>query len=184
MARTVLWLIGGVLAGLIIHLAVILSLPGQASRDLWTRISALHTLDNAKVLSAVVPGAPNPLRLDPELSYAVCQLDLTSGPGVVSATLPNAFWSVAVYDRGGTVIYSTTNRNGLGANLNLGIFNAVQTHLLAEQQIDVANGLLIVESKANDVFVVVRLTPPYEAVRKRYETALAGIVCGNIGDKK
>jgi len=81
---------------------------------------------------------------------------------------------------GKSVIYSTTNRDGIGQNLNLGIFNAAQTHLLAEQQIDVADGLLIVESSDDQVFVVIRLTPPQEAVRKRFETALKGIVCGNI----
>ena len=78
------------------------------------------------------------------------------------------------------MIYSTTNRDGIGQNLNLGIFNAAQTHLLAEQQIDVADGLLIVESNADDVFVVIRLTPPQQAVRKRFETAMGGIVCGTI----
>lgn len=180
MGRTLIWLAGGVVLGVIIHLIVILTLPHLASRDLWSRIASLHAYDKMVVLPEVLPGQPNPLRLDPELSYGVCQFDLKSGPAVISGKLPHAFWSVAIYGRDGTVIYSTTNRNGIGENLDVGIFNPAQTHLLAEQQIDVGDGLLIVESQGDQVFVVVKLAPPYEAVRERYETALKGLVCGNI----
>ena len=178
--RTALWLVAGVVLGLIIHITVILALPALASQTVWSRIGAMAPTNQVVVLPAVAAGAPNPLQLDPELSYAVCRVNLASGPAVLSGTLPGAFWSLAIFDRSGAVIYSTTNRDGIGQHLNLGIFNAAQTHLLAEQQIDIAEGLLIVESNANDVFVVIRLAPPQEAMRKRFETALAGIVCGNI----
>jgi uncharacterized membrane protein len=178
--RLAVWLMAGAILGVIIHFAVILSLPALASNTVWSRVAALGAQNHPVVLPAVAAGAPNPLQLDPDLSYAVCQVDLSAGPGVVSGTLPDAFWSLAIFNRAGAVVYSTTNRDGIGQNLNLGIFNPDQTHLLAEQQIDVADGLLIVGSKDNQVFVVVRLAPPHEAERKRFETALAGIVCGNI----
>lgn len=180
MTRLLLWLFGGVLLGAIIHIAVILSLPLFAINDVWTKVSALNALEKIVVVPAVVPGEPNPLRIDPEVAYAVCQLDLRKGPGVVSGVLPHAFWSVAVYNRGGTVIYSTTNRDGLGTTLDLGLFNSTQTRLLAEQQLDIAEGLLIVDSPTDDLFVVVRLAPPYPAMRVHFEKTLSTLVCGNI----
>jgi uncharacterized membrane protein len=125
-------------------------------------------------------GEPNPLRLDPELAYAVCRLDLRNGPGFVRGTLPIAFWSVAVYSPSGTVIYSTTGRDGIGSTIELGVFNAAQTRLLAEQQLDVSQGLLIVESNVDDVIALVRLAPPHQAMRGRYESALAALNCGNL----
>jgi uncharacterized membrane protein len=100
---------------------------------------------------------------------------------VVSAELPNVFWSLAVYTRAGTVLYSTTNRDGIGRNLDLGIFNPAQTRLLATQQLDIAEGLLVVESPTDDVFVLVRLSLPHPALRTRFEKELADMVCGNIG---
>jgi len=180
MIRTLLWILAGLLLGGIIHIVVILSLPLFATHDVWSRITELRATDKAVVLPAATPGAPNPLRLDPEMTYAVCQLDLEFGPGVVNAVMPNAFWSVAIYNRSGAVIYSTTNRDGIGQTLDLGIFNPAQTRLLAEQQLDVNEGLLIVESQSDDVFVVVRLAPPQPAMRKRYEAALGQIFCGNF----
>ena len=178
--RLMLWLAGGVILGLIVHLIVILSLPAFATQTVWSRVAAAGAENKVVVLPAVAAGAPNPLQLDPELSYAVCRVDLAHGPGVVSGTLPDAMWSLAIFNKAGSVVYSTTNRDGIGQNLNLGIFNPDQTHLLAEQQIEIADGLLIVESPDDDVFVVVRLAAPHQVERQRDEAALQRIVCGNI----
>ncbi len=181
MIRTLLWLLAGLILGGVIHIAVILTLPALATEGLWPRLEALSALNRTVVLPAVSAGEPNPLRLDPQLSYAVCQLDLANGPGEVSGALPQAFWSVAVYDRNGVIGYSTTNRDGIGERLDLGLFNPAQTRLLAQQELDIAEGLLIVESRVDEVFVVVKLAPPHPNLRSRYEAALADLVCGNIG---
>ena len=145
-----------------------------------TRIASVGGVGQLVTLATPAAGEPNPLRLDPDLSYAVCRLDLAKGPGVVSGVLPQAYWSVAVYNRNGTVIYSTTNRDGIGQSLDLGVFNATQTRLLAEQQIDVEQGLLIVESPNDDVFVVVRLAASEPVMRDRYRAQLSKLACGNI----
>ena len=101
-------------------------------------------------------------------------------PRYLRGTLPSGFWSVAVYGPNGTVLYSTTNRDGLGNTLELGIFNQVQTRLLAEQQLNVAEGLLVVEVNQDDALVLVRAAPPHQAVRARYEAALNRLSCGNL----
>ena len=110
----------------------------------------------------------------------MCRLDLRSGPGELSGTLPLTFWSISVYDKSGTVLYSTTNRDGIGQSLDLGVFDTAQTRLLAEQKIDVNAGLLIVESKSDDIFVVVKLEPPQPAMRDRYAAQLSKLVCRNL----
>jgi uncharacterized membrane protein len=178
--RLIVWLLSGVLLGVIIHIAVMLGLPTVATNNVWARVAAMAPENKVVVLPAVTSGGPNPLQLDPTLSYAICRVNLAAGPAVINGTLPDAAWSLAIFDPSGAVVYSTTNRDGIGKNLDLGIFDADQTHLLAEQQIDVADGLLIVEADDNDVFVVIRLAPPHEALRPRYTAALSKIVCGNI----
>lgn len=180
MVRTALYVFGGVLLGLAIHLVVILILPAMAANTLTGRLQSLASLDTVALIPAAAPGTANPLRLDPELDYAICRLDLRSGPGEVQGTLPLAFWSVGIYDTTGTVIYSTTNRDGIGQTLDLGIFDPGQTRLLAEQKIDVAAGLLIVEAKTDDVFVVVRLAPPQPVMKDRYAAQLSKLSCRNL----
>lgn len=180
MARTLIYLIGGVLLGLVIHLVVILTLPLVAQNNAYLRVAAATPLNVMTPLDALSADDENPLRLDPGLTYAACRLDLSGGPGEVTGTLPMSFWSVAVYDTAGTILYSTTNRDGIGQTLDLGIFDPAQTRLLAEQKIDIAPGLLIVESRTDDVFVVVRVAPPHPSMRERYAAQLQRLACRNI----
>lgn len=178
MTRTLLWLIGGLLLGGVIHIVTILTLPLLAEETTWSRVSAFEAKNRMLVLDRVAQGASNPLHLDPELSYGLCEIDLSDGPAYLSGVLPDAFWSVAVYDPNGVIIYSTTNRDGIGQTVDVGIFNAAQTRLLAQQQIDIAEGLLIVEAPTNQLFVLVRLSAPHEAMRPRFEQELAKVTCG------
>lgn len=178
MIRTLLWLLGGAILGGIIHIVVILTLPALAEDTIWTRITALNAVNNMVVLPQVLPGEPNPLGLDPDLAYGVCQIDLKAGPAYLSGTLPDAFWSVALFNQRGIITYSTTNRDGIGQTLEMGIFNADQTRLLAQQQLEIAEGLLVVESDTDDIFALVRLAPPHQAMRARFEAELAKVKCG------
>jgi uncharacterized membrane protein len=178
MIRTLLWLVGGVLLGGIIHLVVILTLPQLAEETVWTRIAPLDADNRVAILPRPAPGEPNPLHLDPELVYGVCRLDLSAGPGFISGTLPDAFWSVAVYNEDGIVTYSTTNRDGIGQTLEMGLFNAAQTRLLAQQEIDIVDGLLVVEAASDNLIVLVRLAPPHEIMRERFENRLSSLRCG------
>jgi uncharacterized membrane protein len=180
MVRTLLFVVGGLLLGLVVHLVVILILPRISENAAYTRIAAIEALNKTVLLRVPAPGEPNPLRLDPDMSYGLCKLDLSAGPGELTGTLPLAFWSVAVYDHNGTVLYSTTNRDGIGQTLDLGIFDPAQTRLLAEQKIDISPGLLIVEARTDQVFVVVRLAPPHPSMRARYEAQLERLSCRNI----
>ena len=178
MTRPLLYALAGLLVGLAIHLIVILTMPALATRNVWNRIEELSQLNAMEVLDPVAPGAANPLRLDPELAYGVCRLNLAEGPGVLTGRLPAGVWSVAVFDRSGRAIYSTTNRDGIGQQLDLGIFNPAQTRLLAEQRLDITEGLVIIESAADDVFVVVRVALPYVERRPRYAEAIKSLSCG------
>lgn len=179
MVRTLLYVIAGLLLGVAVHLIVILTLPAVAGSGVATRIVEAIPLGKTTLIPGGNADQFAMLGLDPQLTYAVCRLDLRQGPGEVSGALPQAFWSVAVYDQSGTVLYSTTNRDGIGQVLDLGIFDSVQTRLLAEQKIDVAQGLLIVESPSDDVFVLVRLAPSQPVMRARYEAQLGRLACRN-----
>ncbi|SFV35926.1 Uncharacterized membrane protein [Devosia crocina] len=181
MIRVILWLLGGVLLGGIIHVIVILTLPHLADETTWTRIEAIGARNVMTILPPIEPGEPNPLQLDPELVYGLCQVDLEEGPAYLSGTLPDAFWSLAIFDAAGVVTYSTTNRDGIGQTVELGIFNAAQTRLLAQQQLDIAEGLLVVEAETDQLAVLVRLAPPHEVMRERFTERLSAIRCGPRG---
>ncbi|GHA29450.1 membrane protein [Devosia pacifica] len=178
MKRFLLWLLGGLMLGGIIHILIVLNLPALAEQTSWRRLAQIDADNRLVVLEAPETGTANPLGLDPALLYGICRVDLSQGPAYMSGTLPDAFWSLAIYDREGIVTYATTNRDGIGRTLDVGVFNAAQTRQLAQQELDVEEGLLIVESSANELYMLVRLAPYDEAVRPRFREALSQINCG------
>ncbi|WP_224701714.1 DUF1254 domain-containing protein [Devosia aquimaris] len=178
MTRFLLWLAGGVVLGGIIHLVVILTLPRLAEDTISAHIAALDAADRMVILPPVEAGQPNPLGLDPALIYGVCSIDLTAGPAYLNGVLPEAPWSVALFKSDGVVAYSTTNRDGINQTLKLGIFNAAQTRLLAQQTLDVPDGLLVVEADVDQLFALVRLIPPHDVMRPRFAEALSKVTCG------
>jgi uncharacterized membrane protein len=175
--RTVLWLLAGVVLGGVIHLAVILSLPSLAANAAWAHRLSMRWAGRWCFHRS--PRRPNALHLDPELAYAVCRMDLRQGPV-----------SSAVCCR------SPSGRSpSMGAPAPSSIPPPIAMHrpeprtghlqpgsnaAPGQQQLDIAEGLLIVESRDDDVFVVIRLAPPHQAMRKRYEAALQKISCGTI----
>ena len=182
MTRFLLWTLGGVFLGLIIHLVVILNLPRFASNGLYDQVAAITEPAEIKVLDPVAAGSDNPLGLDPAFVTGICRLDLADGAGAVMGLLPDQFWSVAVFDIHGVAIFSTTHRAASENTLNLGIFNPTQTRFLAEREIASQEDLLVVESPGNEVFVTIRLAPPHAALLPAYRTAFDALICTNLAD--
>jgi len=155
----------------------ILALPSLAEDNIWTRISAMDNFEKVLILGEVSATSANPLKLDPELLYGICRLDLTNGVGILNAQMPGDFWSISIFDASGRAVYGTSNRSIIGQTLKLGIFNDAQTKLLADQELEIEEGLLIVESELDDLFVVLRIAPPHQAVRERYKSQLSRATC-------
>ncbi len=184
MIKSALWIFGGILLGLIIHLTLILSLPHLVPNNIWNVFSKIGAPGELIIIEKPKQQEENILRLDPELTYAVCRFDLSIGPGLLSGKLPTDFWSLGVFDKNGVAIYSTTNRSGGGQSLDLGIFNPAQTRLLAEQKIELQSGILIVRAPRDEVFVVIRLSVPHPAMWQRYQEQLKALKCSHVGQSE
>ncbi len=182
MIKTFLALLGGIILGLIIHLGVILLLPYYPLNNIWSLFAQKAPIGELIILERPEAEEANILRLDPELVYAVCRYDLSRAPAYVSGQLSDDFWSVGVFDKNGVAIFSTTGRASINNYLELGIFNPAQTRLLAEQQLEMQEGLIIVEAPRNEVFVIVRYAPPYPQMWQRYSEKLSKLNCAYLDE--
>lgn len=180
MTRTFIWILGGIGLGIIIHLIVILTLPSLSQKTLWTRTQDLAIVEKFIVLDDVEASTANPFKLDPELLYGVCRLDLTSGVGFVNARLPDVFWSVSLFDKSGRALFGTTNRPGANQLLQLGVFNQAQVRQLSRQELNIPDTLLIVEADSDTLFAVIRLAPPHQVMRERYRELLSHVTCSHL----
>ena len=76
MTRWILWLLGGLLLGGVVHLSTVLALPRTAAHDAYARLLAIAPVN--KVVPLPTTPAVMPF-MDPAFATAVCRYDLSRG---------------------------------------------------------------------------------------------------------
>jgi uncharacterized membrane protein len=177
--RTLLFVVGGLLLGGIIHVVIVFLVPTYAGNDAWSEMGRFgqdrqfHTLPLPEAGTERVPG------MDPRMLQAVCRFNLTTGPLRVHADLPDEFWSVAVFDRRGRNVYSLNDRAAEGPKLDLAILTSVQMAQIHQNPPPALENAIVVELPIDAGFVLLRAFVPDDSTLPAARTALAGASCGD-----
>jgi uncharacterized membrane protein len=151
-----LWVLGVPLASGIFHILIILNVPGVASRTAWDRLANVAPINQMYILPRV---SEKPLLLPfmaPDIRYALCRFDLTTGPVRVKAPVQNANWSIAVYSRTGDNFYSISGADLRRVQITMVIVSGERA---AEAEADVADAseeLVIVKSPHRKGILLIR----------------------------
>ena len=167
MIRLLLYALGGLLLGGIIHIAVILLLPDFANRDAWTSLGRFGPDGAFHVLPMSEPGTEPLPYLDPYMAHAVCRFSLEDGPIRIKAAMPDEFWSLAVFDRRGSNVYSLNDRTAERTDIDLVIATSLQMAQLRENPVQALDQSIVIEVPVRFGFVLVRAL-----VRDPSETAI------------
>jgi uncharacterized membrane protein len=120
--RTARWIKNGclvlVLAG-VLHLLVIWLIPRAITAVFLRRITA-----QAGYNQVVLPPLPTDksrevVKPSPDLLYALCVYDLSSGPVRISAKLSEGYWSIALYARNSDNFFHLNDRQAKGDRVEL-----------------------------------------------------------------
>jgi uncharacterized membrane protein len=177
MMRTILWLIGGVLLGGIIHLATVLLLPRAATQDAYSRLSPISPV-NAMV-AIPTPSAEKAVMpfMDPAFASVVCRYDLSRGPVKLTAPVSPAYTSVSFYTRNGVAYYAINDRAAGRRVIELDLMTSAQKALLPEDEEVTAADRLIVESPSITGLIVVRALAPEPGQMVAARNALSQARC-------
>lgn len=178
MRRTILFVIGGLLLGGIIHIAIVFLVPFYAPNDAWARVATFG--DDGAFHTLPVPEAGSePLSLlDPRMVHAVCRFSLSDGPVRVRADLPDEFWSVAVFDRRGRNVYNLNDRAAERARLDMAILTPVQMAQLRQDPPASLETAIVLELPVETGFILLRAFVPDDSVMPTVLAALRGADCG------
>src|SRR6185503_6370132 len=110
MMRWLLWLLGGILLGGIVHLGSVLLLPRTATRDAYARMAPIAPVNAMVALPAPTPENELIPFMDPAFAAAVCRYDLSKAPLKLTAPVSQAYTSVTFYTRTGVAYYSINDR--------------------------------------------------------------------------
>ncbi|MBI1385720.1 MAG: hypothetical protein GC150_12495 [Rhizobiales bacterium] len=96
----------GVLAGGLVHVLAILTLPHIAPARAWQQLGVRYPVNTLQVLARAKPGEMALPLMSPDVHYAVCQFDVTKGAVTFSTEMLEGSWSIAIYNRLGLNSYT------------------------------------------------------------------------------
>jgi uncharacterized membrane protein len=177
MKRTLAFVLGGLLLGGVIHIAIVFMVPFYASHDAWAQMRRFGNDGRFHVLPAPVAGAEPLASLDPWMVHVVCRFSLADGPVRVRATFPDEFWSVAVFDRRGRNVYSLNDRSAERSGLDMAILTPLQMAQLRQDPPQSLETAIVLELPIVSGFVLLRAFVPDDSATALATGLLAGADC-------
>jgi len=177
MIRIMLWLLGGVLLGGIVHLATVLLLPRMASQDAYSRLSPLAPVNAISPIPAPTPENAAMPFMDPAFAMAVCRYDLGEGPLKFSVPVSLAYTSVSFYTRAEVAYYAINDRAAGRRVIELDLMTTEQRNELPENEEITAADRLIVESPTTTGLIVIKALAPEPSMLPMARNAVAGAQC-------
>jgi len=151
---------GLILAG-IIHILIILLIPSFGTKDASDQLARSNNLWDFITLSSV--GTANIADIDPFFEIGACRFDLEEDSLLVSGPETDAFWSASVFTEDGKILYSMNKRTAIDGKLSVLVVNAIQMSHLREIQPEEIETSILVESRNNKGFLVLRVLAPDES---------------------
>jgi len=92
-----LWIASALVAAVIVHIVTVLLLPPSIMTLTMARMADAGA--DAGVVHAPPPDANSRsvVRPSPDLAYSICLYDLDDGPLLVTAKVPDTYWSLSAY---------------------------------------------------------------------------------------
>src|SRR6202163_502516 len=175
--RFLLWLLGGVLLGGVVHLATVLLLPKMATQDAYSRLAPLAPVNKVVPVPAPSPDKPTMPFMDPAFALAVCRYDLTGAPLKFSVPISQAYTSVSFYTRFDIAYYAINDRAAGRRVIELDLMTPDQHNDLPDNQEITAADRLIVESPAMTGLIVIKALAAEPALIAGARARLAAARC-------
>jgi uncharacterized membrane protein len=166
---------GTLLAAGAIHICAILLVPVFAQADGWSRLSPFAGDDRFSEIPIVDAGKI--AGLDPLFINAVCRFDLTDDPEGITVEARDRFWSLALYDPTGAIVFSLNDRTALDGRLDMIVVDAAQSAKLKRAPSQEVEQTIIAESPSEELIAVLRLFAPTRSAQADARSVLARAEC-------
>jgi uncharacterized membrane protein len=177
MIRMILWLLGALLLGGIVHLATVLLLPRLASQDAYARVSAIAPPNSVVPIPPPTPENAVMPFMDPAFAMSVCRYDLSRGSLKFSVPISQAYTSVSFYTRSDVAYYAINDRAAGRRVIELDLMTPAQRADLPENEDVTRADRLIVTSPTTTGLIVIRALTPEAGWTPAARNALAAARC-------
>ena len=177
MKRFLLWVLGGLVLGGIIHIVTVLGVPAFADRKAFDRIGTFAVDGKFALLPRVTTGVQPLPMLDPAMAHAVCRFSLDAGPVRIRATMPDLYWSVALFNRRGVNAYSLSDRGGEQRPIDIVLATPEQIALIRENPPEDFENIIVIDWNTRDGFAIIRALVTDAGTEPLINSALDAATC-------
>lgn len=177
MIRWLLYIVGGLVLGGIVHLASIMALPRTATQDAYARLAPLAPVNGFAVLPAPTPQGSSVPFMDPAFATAVCRYDLAKGPIKLAVPVSQAYTSVTFYTRYDVAYYAINDRAAGRRSIDLDLMTTKQREDMPDDEDVTAADRLIVKSPTVTGLIVAKAFAPEPSLMPSATAALAAAQC-------
>jgi uncharacterized membrane protein len=177
MIRWLMWILGGIVLGGMVHLATVLALPVTATRDAYSRLLPLTPVNTVVPLPQPEPATALLPFTDPAFAAAVCRYDLSAAPLKLTAPISQAYTAVSFYTRKGIAYYAINDRAAGRRVIELDLMTPAQHADMPEEEDVTAADRLIVESPTPTGLIVLKALAAEPGQMAAARRALAAARC-------
>jgi uncharacterized membrane protein len=159
-----------------VHICAILLVPIVAESDGWARLEPRAGRERFAAVagSSEATGIPG---LDPLFVTGLCRIDLDSAPARVLVGASERFWSLALFDSHGDIIFSLNDRTAMEGRLDMLVASDSRVARLREALAAQLDQAVVVESRSAELIALLRLYAPTPATRREAARALSEAIC-------
>ena len=177
MIRLLLWILGGLLLGGVVHLATVLALPQTATQDAYSRLVPITPVNAMAPLAPPTSEAAIMPFMDPAFAAAVCRYDLSNGPLKFNAPLTQTYTSVTFYTRASVAYYAINDRAAGRKAIELDLMTPEQHAEMPEEEGVTSADRLIIESPTKTGLIVLRALAAEPGLMPAVRRVLAAARC-------
>lgn len=170
----------GLVGAALIHLAIVLMLPQLSANDVWRQVESTTELNTPFRLDRAANGAEIAAArsLDTLFAVVACRYDLADGVFSITAPGTGDFWSVAVFDDYGRILFSANDRIVASDNLDLAVALPLQMRSLQQTPRAEYAEAILTEAERNEGFAVIRVFRPDDTWEPVVKDFIDNVECG------
>lgn len=169
------FVVGTLLAAGAIHICAILLVPKLAKADGWSRLIPFAGQDRFTEIPLGDEGRV--AGLDPLFVTGACRLNLADAPAGITVDARDRFWSVALYDPNGAILFSLNDRTAIEGRLDMIVVSAAQNAKLKRAPSAEIEMTIVAESSSDDLIALLRLFAPTRTAQEDARRVMARAEC-------
>lgn len=150
--------VAALLAAAAIHISVILLVPLLAQSDGWSRLSRYAVENRFTEIGSSEDGGV--AGLDPLFVNGACRINLREAPAAIAVDARDRFWSLALYDPKGVIVFSLNDRTAIEGRLDMIVAAPAQNAKLKRAPAEDIALSIVTESPSDHLIALLRLFAP------------------------